>query len=597
MTSTSVDEALRAEIDRWHASGLGRELRPAAGVDFCTNDYLGLAGDMRLVGAARVALGRHGVGAKAARLLAGHGAAHAAAEYAAAAWLGTERALLFPSGYHANVALLQALTGPGDVVLSDARNHASIIDGTRLARSTTRVFEHNDMRDLERLLARLGHHRARIIVVESVYSTDGTLAPLEDLAALAERHDARLLVDEAHAGGLYGPQGAGRAAGLRCVLARTVTGGKALGVAGAFVAGSAAVVETLVHKARSFVFTTAPMPALAAALERAIAIVRAESGPREAAHEAARALRARLATHGIAPAPGGPIVFVPLGAAPAAAACAAAIQAEGYDVRAIRPPTVPEGCSGLRLVCHANHTPAQIEGVAGAIARAWCPAVTTTAARAATPLLVVGTDTDVGKTVVSALLVRAARRAGMPVHYWKPLQTGADDDTARVRTLAAPDDAPPPAVSLTRPASIDHAAADEGVEVRAAHVLSAARSHLTGTPAARWVFETAGGLRVPLNAEEDQADWLAALRAPTVLVGRSGLGTLNHTLLTVEALERRRIAIRALFLVGPTHADNERTLRSRLPGVPVLCLPWWDAVDTDALDDWLDGRDLEGLWP
>lgn len=595
-----MDDVLREELRAWDRAGLRRTLALAEGVDFCTNDYLGLANDPRLVEAARDALAL-GAGAKAARLLGGHTPAHAAAESAAARWQGTEAALLFPSGYHANLALVSTLAGPRDLILSDARNHASLIDGARLASATLEVFAHGDPDDLARRLAHAGAFRRRWIVVESVYSTNGALAPLEDYAALAEAHDAWLLVDEAHAAGLYGDEGAGRARDLPRVFARTITGGKALGAAGAFVVGGRAAIETLINRGRSFVFTTAPMPALAAALAAAIHIVRAEPARRSRAHAAARRLRALLADHGIE-APGeSPIVPVVLGAPADAVAAAARIQAAGHDVRAVRPPTVPVGESGLRIVCHAGHDDAALAAVAAEVAAACAaraPAQVVPATPRAEPLVVLGTDTDVGKTVVSALLVRHAARRGRDVRYLKPVQTGADDDTARVRALTGlPDEAaPPPPVALPLAASVDQAAEDAGVRLTPADLLAPVRAHLEAAPEATWVLETAGGLLVPLDERTDQADVLRALDAPTVLVARSGLGTLNHTLLTIEAMRRRGLTLRALFLVGAPHAANRRTLAGRLGALPIHEVPRFDALDTGALDTWLDTNELKGLW-
>jgi dethiobiotin synthase len=212
---------------------------------------------------------------------------------------------------------------------------------------------------------------------------------------------------------------------------------------------------------------------------------------------------------------------------------------------------------------------------------------------------IAGTDTGVGKTVVSALLVRALRAAGRSVGYFKPVQTGSDDDTGTVRALAELDAerAPRPAVALPRPASVDQAAAAAGVEVTVAGLHAEIVKHFaprTGAPTC-WILEGAGGLRVPLNAREDLADLLRRLDAPVVLVARSGLGTLNHTLLTLEALEARRLRCAALFLVGPPHQENVRTLAGRHPELPIFEVPQFRAVTADALDLWLAANDLGAL--
>jgi len=593
------DEPVRGALRDWDRAGLRRTLALAEGLDFCTNDYLGLADDPRIRSAAAAALESYGAGSRAARLLGGHTPAHAQAESAAARWQGTQAALLLPSGYHANLALLTTLAGPHDVLLCDARNHASLIDGARLSNATLEIFRHNDPEDLERRLAQARGFEHRWIVVESVYSTNGAHAPLERYAELAATHDAWLLVDEAHAAGLYGGRGAGRAEVLPRVMARTITGGKALGVAGAFVVGSQDVIELLINRGRAFMFTTAPMSAQAAALAQAIAIVEAEPERRRRVHTAATHLRERLAQHGIE-APGeSPIVPIPIGTPAAAVRAAKQLKAAGYDVRTVRPPTVPDGESGLRLVCHLDHDEATLTALAAEIASALGAQPTcATPARTALPLVVAGTDTDVGKTVVSALLARDAARRGFDVRYCKPIQTGPDSDTLTVRALAGLSEAatPPPGVALELAASVDQAAEAEGTSVTTADVLAPLRAHLAAAPDAHWIVETAGGLLVPLNEREDQADILRALAAPLVLVARTGLGTLNHTLLTIEALRRRGLSLRALFLVGERHSANTQTLTKRLGALPLFHVPPFRPLGSAILDTWLDGHDLEMLW-
>jgi len=422
---------------------------------------------------------------------------------------------------------------------------------------------------------------------------------------LAVRHDAWLIVDEAHAAGLYGPHGEGRCTdtGVReRVVARTVTGGKALGVAGAFVAGSAEVCQLLLQRGRTFVFTTAAPPGPTAALLEAVRLVQAEPERRRRVHEAAAHLRKQLTSLRVACPGDSPIVPVPIGDPAAAVAIATEIQAAGFDVRAVRPPTVPEGESCLRVVCHADHRTEQVGALAACIAsaiRRRMPPTTPRPPPTPTPLVVLGTDTDVGKTVVSALLCRAALQAGRDVRYLKPLQMGTDSDTEVVRALAGltPAASPDPVVSLPLPASVDQAAAAAGVRVTTQDVLARTQARLRTAPDSCWVLETAGGVLVPLNEREDQADLVTALAAPVVLVARSGLGTLNHARLTVEALRRRGIAIRALFLVGPTHEANERTLRAHIHGPEQFRVPVFDPLEAGALDAWIGENDLAGLWP
>jgi len=606
-----LDREIRRELARWSAAGLERRLTGIEGIDFCSNDYLALTRDERLIEAACAATRSSGAGAGAARLLGGESNEHAAAEIEAARWLGSEATLLLSSGWHANLAVLQTLGAAGDLILSDRSNHASLIDGARLARADVEVFAHNDPADLARRLRHAGRYGRRWIVCESVYSMDGSLAPLADYAALAEAHDAWLIVDEAHAAGLYGARGEGLAIGpaLRVrVAARTVTAGKALGVAGAFLATSSKVRELLLQRGRAFVFTTAAPPGPVAAVRAAIDIVIGEPERRVRAHAAAARLRASLASRGV-PAPGeSPIVPIQIGDAERAVAVAGHVRAAGFDVRAVRPPTVAPGASGLRIVCHADHTPEQVDVLAQHLAAALSAAPTSgtvpmPAPELPAPLVVLGTDTDVGKTVVAALLCRAAARSGRAVRYTKLVQTGDDSDTEAVRTLAdlTAEQAPAPLVALPLPASVDQAADAAGVVVTLDGILDRARERLAAHPRGCWIFETAGGLLVPFNAREDQSDLVVALDgdldARVILVARSGLGTLNHTRLTLEALRRRGIAPRALFLVGPAHAANVRTLRTVAPGPILFEVPLFPDLATTALDAWLDTHDLEALLP
>ncbi|HVS17029.1 MAG TPA: aminotransferase class I/II-fold pyridoxal phosphate-dependent enzyme, partial [Planctomycetota bacterium] len=251
-----LEQRLASERERRAALGLAREVvePDAHGADFTSNDVLGLARDPALVDAARAALA-HGAGGRASRLLGGGSPLDREVEFAAAEWLGAEEALLFPSGYHANLGVLAALVRPGDVVLSDELNHASLIDGLRLARARVVRYRHADAEDLERQLAALGRGGAELVVTESVFSMDGDLAPLGAIADACARFRAGLVVDEAHAVGLLGPRGAGAWAALGperardpVLAARVVTGGKALGAAGALVVSSAAVRDALVNR-------------------------------------------------------------------------------------------------------------------------------------------------------------------------------------------------------------------------------------------------------------------------------------------------------------------------------------------------------------
>jgi 8-amino-7-oxononanoate synthase len=343
-------------------------------VAFCSNDYLGLARHPHLATAAAAATVRHGLGTGASRLVSGEVAPHRDLEEALATQVHLPSALLFSTGYQANLGLITALAGPDDLIVSDELNHASLIDGSRLSRAKIAIYRHRDPDSAATALASSRSFRRRFIVTESLFSMDGDRAPLRALADLSRQHDATLVVDEAHALGVLGPGGQGLCvdAGITPdVLVGTL--GKALGSFGGFVAGAPALRSYLVNRSRSFIFTTAPPAALAAGALAALDIVRSDEGT---------ARRARLASHltqlhrglsvvsGLAPPPPppfGPIVPVLIGADARAVAVAAHLLEQGFFVPAIRPPTVPEGTARLRITLSANHTTAQIDGLVAAL--------------------------------------------------------------------------------------------------------------------------------------------------------------------------------------------------------------------------------------
>ncbi len=343
--------ALADELDSLRAAGLERRLRLPHGIDLVSNDYLGLAEDPRLRAAMCAALETGPVGAGGSRLLRGHHAAFAALEERLADFSGAAAALLFATGYAANVGLLQTIATRDDLVISDERNHASLIDGIRLAGARKVIYRHHDLDELAAALARPRSGRT-FVVTESVFSMDGDLAPLVAIADLAERAGALLIVDEAHATGLHGSRGAGlvEALGLReRVLATVHTGGKALGAAGAWVAGSAVLRDVLVNRARTLLFSTAPLPVLAAALGAALDVVRDEPGRRVEVHRKVAVLGDALARHRARVACVSPIVPLVAGSNAAALALEEGLRAAGFDVRAVRPPTVPPGSARLRV--------------------------------------------------------------------------------------------------------------------------------------------------------------------------------------------------------------------------------------------------------
>ncbi|MEZ4272440.1 MAG: dethiobiotin synthase [Myxococcota bacterium] len=606
MVVGSLMHDLEAALQERQVQGLMRDLAFPQGIDFTSNDYLGLSRHEEVARAAHQAIERWGVGAPASRLLRGHLPVHDAAEQAAAAWVGSEAALLFPSGWQANLALLSGLTQVEDVLFSDSLNHASLIDGCRLSRARVEIFAHADLAQLELLLKRYTHARRRVVVVEAVYSMDGDIYPLAALHDLAERYDAWILLDEAHSAGVLGPEGAGLGATLtnqRRILTRTVTGGKALGVAGAFVCANQTVVRTLVNGGRSFIYTTATPPAIAAALCAAIHIVRSEPERRERVLRHAALLRNYLKQHDLHVLGETPIVPVILGSAPRSLHIAKELEQCGFEVRAIRPPTVPVASSRLRVVVHAQHTPEQIERLGEAIVGAVKKYPSTLPRSSNTQrmpqgLVVVGTDTGVGKTVVAAMCVRDLIRRGIDGRYLKPIQTGCESDTVTVTTLSGMDPIAvvPPALHLEHPASVDQAARVHGVDVRVSHIVDKTRAQMLRQSKCRWVIESLGGLLVPYNTTEDQSHFLQQIQLPVVLVARSGLGTLNHTFLTLEALRQRKLRVTGLVLVGPAHLENVRTLEARLGGLPVLVVPSFDRVEQSSIDRWLDDADLERLW-
>ena len=318
-----------------------RKRRPPQGIDLSSNDYLGLAAHPLIKERMAAAVRTEGAGSTGSRLLRGERDCFTALEQKFAAFKGTERSLYFSSGYLANLAVLTTFPEAGDTIFSDELNHASLIDGVRLSRAQRIVFPHLRPDTVP---------AGAFLVTESVFSMDGDIAPL-DLYTSDEYKSlgAALIVDEAHALGLYGNRGQGLAGGDG-VFVSVNPAGKALGVAGAFVAGPAWAIEYLEQRARPFIFSTAAPPAIAAALDASLDVIAAEPERRERVRFLSRYLRDRLREAGI-PVPAGdsPIVPVILGENRRAAAVAAALQQAGFDVRAIRPPTVPQGSARLRI--------------------------------------------------------------------------------------------------------------------------------------------------------------------------------------------------------------------------------------------------------
>ena len=379
------------ELARIEAAGLRRRVRALESASepevllngrrvlcLASNNYLGLAAHPEVVDAAAEAARRYGAGAGSARLITGGLTLHDELEARLAAFKGTEDAVLFSSGYLANLGTVAALVGPGDAVFSDELNHASIIDGCRLSRADVGVYRHADAGHLDERLAAWRRSAAAgaraLVVTDSVFSMDGDVAPLPDIVAACERHGAILMVDEAHATGVVGPGGRGALAGWGLEGRAGVVMGtlsKALGAAGGFVAGSADFCNWLRNRARSFIFDTALPPPTVASAAAALTVVEREPERPVRARRLAVRLAGGLRSAGYAVSdPAAAVLPVVIGAPEAALGLSARLLDAGILVTAIRPPTVPEGTSRLRATVMATHTDAEIDRAVAAFAAA-----------------------------------------------------------------------------------------------------------------------------------------------------------------------------------------------------------------------------------
>lgn len=602
-----------------------RALTLAAGMDFTSNDYLGLAASPELAQAAIDAISR-GVplGAGGSRLLRGNHAEHEALEREAASFFGAQTALYFGSGFAANATLIATLPARGDLIVHDELIHASAWEGMALTKAETASARHNDCQAFEDAIvawrARGGTGQVWI-AIESLYSMDGDQAPLAGLAQIAARHDAMLLIDEAHATGVLGQGGQGLGASLegsdRVVALHTC--GKALGAVGALITAPASIRDFLINRSRAFVYATAPSPVMAAVVRRSLELVRDEPQRRTA-------LAARVAfagqlfeqTCGVRPS-GSQILPVIVGSDTRAVAIAQAMQRAGYDIRAIRPPTVPEGTARLRITVTLNADEASLaamfatldealknwprtENLSGAgllqddvskrahlpdadeqrsqdigapispaLPSSWRrPGPTPTASDAPTRFVVTGTGTGVGKTVFAAALT-----AALDGDYWKPIQSGLDGptDTQTARELSGlpAERFHAEAYRLRTPVSPHTAAEIDGVSIDPCSIIPPA----TTRPL---VIEGAGGLMVPITPRFLMIDLFQRWNLPVILVASTGLGTINHTLLSIEALRARDIPILGVAFIGAANADNESYIcirygvrwLGRLPHLPKL---------------------------
>jgi glycine C-acetyltransferase/8-amino-7-oxononanoate synthase len=382
---------IHERLEEIRGRGLYRKLRCVSGPQgprvlldgrpvllLCSNNYLGLADHPRVREAAAEAAMRYGAGAGASRLVSGNMTIHRRLEEQLAGFKGAESCLLFGSGFLANTGVVSALAREGDVVFSDALNHASIVDGCRLAKAETFVYDHCDTDHLEWGLRQAGG-RAALIVTDGVFSMDGDVAPLRRIVELAQRHDVRVMVDEAHGTGCIGPQGRGLVAaeGLEQEVDVIVgTLGKALGSYGAFVLCEAEMAEYLINTARTLIFSTALPPPAVAAAQAALELLREQPRRVDKLQRNASALREALTGEGFdLPGDETPIVPLIVGSAEAALdACQRALE-QGVFAQAIRPPTVPEGSSRLRLAVMASHTKSELRDAAAVLAAAVPPAL------------------------------------------------------------------------------------------------------------------------------------------------------------------------------------------------------------------------------
>ncbi len=370
--------ALKQRLGELEAAGLYRRaypLRPLDGVRaeyrgrpcvvFCSNDYLGLAQDPRLVEALSAAAREYGVGSGGAHLISGHRPEHEALEEELADFLGRERVLLFSTGYMANMGVIDALLERGEAAFQDRLNHASLLDGAHMAGAELIRYRHADVADLRERIAN-DRPRRRLIVTDGLFSMDGDLAPLRELVDCAAEHEALLVVDDAHGVGVIGPGGAGTvaASGLDQSQVPVLIGtlGKALGTFGAFAAGSAELIEYLLQRARTYVFTTAPPPALAAASRKALALAREETWRRNHLHALITRFRRGAQQLGLPLLRSAtPIQPLLVGSPDATLRISQALLERGILVTAIRPPTVPPGSSRLRITLSAAHSEAQVD--------------------------------------------------------------------------------------------------------------------------------------------------------------------------------------------------------------------------------------------
>ncbi|MCX7620539.1 MAG: aminotransferase class I/II-fold pyridoxal phosphate-dependent enzyme [Acidimicrobiales bacterium] len=554
-------------------------------ISFASNDYLGLTQHPSVKLAAIEATERWGTGSGASRLVVGARSLHRELEAELAQWKHSEAALLFPTGYAANLGVLTVFGERDTLLISDELNHASIVDGCRLARGQVRVIPHLDLDALARAL-RTSHRRC-LIVFDAVFSMDGDVAPVEDLIALADRHGALLVLDEAHA--VLGPD-VPASVPKDLPLLRVGTLSKTLGSLGGFVAGTRRAIDLLINRARPFIFTTAPTPGDTAAALAAVRILQSAEGSQLIA-------RLQAAVDRFSPGHRSPILPVIIGDEAATMAASAALLERGLLVPGIRPPTVPTGTSRLRIALSAAHTEDQLDRLDEALAElgfaigARPPQPDPSAQRRQSPVLpaarpdlvavMAGTGTEVGKTWVAAALCEHLRRLGIRVVARKPAQSfepkdlasggpGTDADVLAKATDDDPEAVCPPHRWYERPMAPPMAAAVLGRPVPSIEELV---SEISWPPRTQLgLVESAGGVRAPLAEDGDTVALATALWCDlVVLVADPGLGTLNAVRLCADALDSFDIVV-FLNRFNPDehlHRLNRDWLRSRF-GLSVM---------------------------
>jgi 8-amino-7-oxononanoate synthase len=375
----SFEAELNSDLEELRQRNLFRAMPEATGLpgrviningyqilNFSSNNYLGLADHPEIAKAMYQAAVVHGSGSTASRLIAGNTAAHLELEDFIARWKGTEAALTFNSGYQANVGTLTAIANQSDLIISDELNHASIIDGSRLSRARVKVYRHCDMRSLEDCL-KITDCRRKIVVTESIFSMDGDRAPLREIWALCQEHGAALMVDEAHATGVFGPQGQGMANELDIRPdIQMGTLGKAAGVSGAYIAGAKTLMSYLTNKARSLIYTTAPSPAIAGACLAALKIVSSDYGAelRNRLKSNIQEFHVLLHDAGLNTSPGH-IVPIMIGSSQKTMEVSRKLMENGVFAHGIRYPTVPEGTARLRMTLMSTHMSEDLKKAAG----------------------------------------------------------------------------------------------------------------------------------------------------------------------------------------------------------------------------------------